>query len=303
MLHVNHLYHYYKHQRRIISLLRSARLFLWLILARVLGMRVVWTLHNLSPHESRSRWIDRLCRLFLCRMAGSVIVHCEIARAQLAGEFGRAHNVHVVPHGNYIDAYPPAIPKKQARLALGLPLESHVSLYFGNVRAYKGIEDLITAFLAVDLVDGHLVIAGKIWPDYDGSDVARAKKDRSESNVTRLLKPSSETFSGEEIRDIMCAADVVVLPFKQVLSSGSAMLALSYAKPVICPRLGCLPELLEDCDGALLYDPDSRDGLAGALRAGRDLDLEMASRAALERALQMSWSLIVEKTERAYEMA
>ena len=56
-------------------------------------------------------------------------------------------------------------------------------------------------------------------------------------------------------------------------------------------------------DGALLYDPDSRDGLAGALRAGRDLDLEMASRAAPERALEMSWSLIVEKTERAYEMA
>ena len=131
VLHINHVYHYYKHPWRMVSLLRLSRLALWLMLARVLGMNVVWTLHNLYPHETRSRRIDRWCRLILCRVAGSVIVHCETARTQLAREFGRVHNVYVVPHGNYIDAYPPAVPKNEARLVLGLPLASHVSLYFG----------------------------------------------------------------------------------------------------------------------------------------------------------------------------
>ncbi len=303
VLHMNHLYHYYKHPWRLISLLRTALLALWIVLARILGMRIVWTLHNLYPHETRSRRIDRLARLLLCRTAGSVIVHCETARAELAREFGRTHNVHVVPHGNYIDAYPPAISKKEARIALGLPLDSFVFLYFGNVRAYKGIESLITAFRDADLPGAHLVVAGKSWPDSAGADIDIARQAGSEGGITTLFKPPGGTFNGEEICELMSAADLVVLPFIQVLSSGSVMLALSYSKPVICPRLGCLPDLLRDCQGAVLYEAGSREGLAEALRTGRNLDPNVASQAALDCALEANWSSSAEKMERAYEAA
>ena len=69
---------------------------------------------------------------------------------------------------------------------------------------------------------------------------------------------------------------------------------------MVCPRLGCLGELLEDCEGAVLYEPGSQDGLTKALQVGRNLDLQLASRAALERALQMNWSSIASSTEQAY---
>ncbi len=303
VLHVNHLYHYYKHRWRLISLLRMALLALWIVLARILGMRIAWTLHNLYPHETRSRWMDRLARLLLCRTAGSVIVHCEKARAELAREFGRTHNVHVVPHGNYIDAYPPAIPKEEARLALGLSADSFIFMYFGNVRAYKGIESLITAFRDADVPGAHLVVAGKSWPDSAGAGVDIAREAGSEGGITTLLKPPGGTFDGEEICQLMSAADLVVLPFRQVLSSGSVMLALSYSNPVVCPRLGCLPDLLQDCEGAVLYEAGSREGLAEALRAGRNLDPKLASQAALNCAVEANWSSIAEKMERAYKAA
>ncbi len=303
VLHMNHLYHYYKHPWRLVSLLRMALLVLWVLLARILGMRIVWTLHNLYPHETRSRAIDKLARLLLCRMAGSAIVHCEKARAELEREFGRTHNVHVVPHGNYIDAYPPAISKKDARLALGLPLDTFVILYFGNVRAYKGIETLITAFGDADLAGAHLVIAGKSWPDSAGAEIEVAREAGAEGRITTILKLPGGTFDGDEICELMSAADSVVLPFRQVLSSGSVMLALSYSNPVVCPRLGCLTELLEDCEGAVLYDAGSHEGLVEALRTGSSLDPRVASRAALDLALEANWSSVAEKMERAYEAA
>ena len=121
--------------------------------------------------------------------------------------------------------------------------------------------------------------------------------------MTTILKPPGGTFDGDEICELMSAADLVVLPFRQVLSSGSVMLALSYSNPVVCPRLGCLTELLEDCEGAVLYKAGSHEGLVEALRKGRNLDPSVASQAALDLALEANWSSIAEKMERAYEAA
>ena len=66
------------------------------------------------------------------------------------------------------------------------------------------------------------------------------------------------------------AADAVVLPYKDVLTSGSAILAMTFGQPVIAPAIGCLPESL-GAEGTILYDPSTPDGLERALR-GRDDD-------------------------------
>ena len=58
-----------------------------------------------------------------------------------------------------------------------------------------------------------------------------------------------------------------MLPFRDILTSGSAILALSHGRPVIAPAIGCLPETLP-ADAAILYDPDAPEALGAALAGG-----------------------------------
>ena len=92
---------------------------------------------------------------------------------------------------------------------------------------------------------------------------------------------------------------MAVLPFAAVLTSGSAITALSFGLPVVLPRLGCLPELIDERMG-LLYDPEDERGLEKALVQIRTLDLEAAGRAALERARELDWKGIAARIARLY---
>ena len=96
--------------------------------------------------------------------------------------------------------------------------------------------------------------------------------------------------------------DVVVLPFTAVLTSGSAIQALGFGKPLIVPRLGCLPELASGGAG-LLYDPDAEGALADALTAARSLDLEAARRVALQRTREFDWDPIAARIAALYRGA
>ena len=60
------------------------------------------------------------------------------------------------------------------------------------------------------------------------------------------------------------AADCVVLPYTEILTSGAVMLSLSFGKPVIAPRLGCLEEVISQCCGRL-YDTTVQNGLLEAM--------------------------------------
>ncbi|MDP6039148.1 MAG: group 1 glycosyl transferase, partial [Candidatus Latescibacteria bacterium] len=69
--------------------------------------------------------------------------------------------------------------------------------------------------------------------------------------------------------------------------------------PVILPRLGCLPELI-DKDMGVLYDVKARDGLGDALVSIRDLDLDVGRQAAYERALGLNWRDIAAQVAHIY---
>jgi len=90
------------------------------------------------------------------------------------------------------------------------------------------------------------------------------------------------------------------LPFQKVLTSSTVMLALSFGKPVIAPRLGCIPYVLEGTDN-LLYDPTAESGLLHAMQQALQMDLEQVGRGNLQRAAQFDWDTIAQKTRNVYE--
>jgi glycosyltransferase involved in cell wall biosynthesis len=94
------------------------------------------------------------------------------------------------------------------------------------------------------------------------------------------------------------AADAMVLPYRDVLTSGSAILGMTFGLPIIAPRIGCLPETLEGC--SILYDPDEPWGLRAALDGALEADLAALGAEGARIAATLDWGPIGARTARIY---
>jgi glycosyltransferase involved in cell wall biosynthesis len=283
------------------SLRRTAAFLFRLRTARWQGVRLVWTAHNLSAHETRHPWLGAFVTRRVIRMAAAIIGHCETAKREILA-FGGLRNpdvVTVIPHGNYIGAYPDGIERTAAREELGISSDRFVYLSLGHVRAYKGLDELVTVFLAEPPAEtALLVIAGRAH----SSEATEALRQRLHG-VDRI-RFDAGFVDPERIQTYINAADVVVLPYRDVFTSGSAVLAMSFGKPVIAPRIGCLGELLDGQD-PLLYDPACPHGLVEALRdTWRERDrLPSIGARNRARAREWPWSRCAEATVGVYRKA
>lgn len=273
---------------------RCAEMFSHLALARELGYKIVWTVHNLYPHDSAHFNLDRLVRLALTQLATAIIAHCAYARKLVQQHFHRADNVFVIPHGHFIDAYPNTISRAEARRQLGIAAEQFVYLFFGNVRAYKGLDPLLETFVSLPGEQLTLLLAAKVYNEYGDQFVARARQ-----VDPRIRVCPSRFFDNAEFQQYFKAADVGVFPFLDVLTSGSTITALSFGLPVIVPAVGCLPELVDDQVG-ILYDQKQPAALQTAMLAIQQRDLKATSQAAYQRAQTLDWPGIAQLTLEAY---
>jgi glycosyltransferase involved in cell wall biosynthesis len=295
VLHLNWLHYFYRSSDLETTVKRYTGFAENLTFARSLGYRIIWTMHNLYPHERPFPGMDHVARLLVCQLAHDVIAHCKYASDLARKTFYRTERLHVIPHGHFIDVFPNDISRQEARKKLNISEEAFVYLFFGNARTYKGIERLIDAFCNAAEADARLVLMMRqsFNPQY-GDEVKKiAEKDK------RIHVFTSPFFANSEFQTYLKSADVAVLPFSEVLTSGSAIAALSFGKPVVLPKLGCLPELIDDTIG-LLYDPKDEGGLERALVEIRKRDLKAAGRLALERAKRLDWDGIAWRIAELY---
>ena len=267
-----------------------------LIYARRLGYRLVWTIHNLYPHERRYPHLDRLVNGLVAREADHVIAHCRYAAGKIEELYAPPRPVHVIPHGNYLPVFPNRVGRDAARDRLRLGANRFVYLFFGNARGYKGVTELVDTFLRVAAPDTVLLL---VLRENARSPGLIPQLRSAAAGDPRIRIHSSRFFEVEEFQYFLNAADVVVLPFSAVLTSGSAIQALGFGKPLIVPRLGCLPELVAGGSG-VLYDPDAADGLATALDEARSLDLDAAGAAAAARTRELDWDPIAARIAALY---
>jgi beta-1,4-mannosyltransferase len=260
VLHIHYFqdnYAYEGAQARLRWVLRFARN---LVAARLLGYRVVWTVHNETPSfPLQPKWVEDLAHLTMARLASAVIVHCEYARELVARRYGRRRGVFVVPHPNFIGLYPGNPTRDEARTVLDLPSDVTVFLCFGQMRPNKGIEILLEAFAGLAGAALRLVIAGAPGPDAGYVERLRRRASQDPRVVFR-----AEQIPDDRVQTYFAASDMAVMVFARVLTSSSVILAMSLGKPVIAPREGCLPELIPP-DGGWLYAPSAPEALQHAL--------------------------------------
>ena len=266
-------------------------------LLRRLRVRIVWTMHNLGGHDGARHPAEMAVHRELVRLADAVICHCAAAREAAIGTYGLdagdAARLHMIPHGSYIGVYPDTISPAAARERLSLPAAGAVLLFLGTVRGYKGIDDLVAAFRTIPDTDARLLIAGR--PRGSGL----AERLGAAAGADPRLRLHLGYVPDAELQVWLRAADAVVLPFRDILTSGSAILALSFGRPVIAPALGCLPETVPPTAG-ILYDPDAPDALRDALAVALAADLPALGEGALARARELDWGPIAARVAEVY---
>ena len=158
---------------------------------------------------------------------------------------------------------------------------------------YKGVDDLLAAFVSLpEDVAACLTVAGQCDDSGLRSRLCALARKGGGRVVLRL-----ERIPEEEVVQLLNAADVVVLPFRRVTTSGTAMLALSHGRPLIVPDL---PGLAEIPDQAVLRYNGETPGLAAALAQLARADgatLASMSAAADGYASRTTWEEIAKKTK------
>ena len=257
-----------------------------------LGYKIIWTVHDITPHQvETSDDLDISKRLAL--IADKKIIHSTFTREQLEIRGLNNENCVVIEHGNYDGVYPDTISQKDARAKLGIQSNKRVILFFGIIKSYKGVGDLLDAYDAIATKDTMLVIAGRC---NDEALINRLNKYARRDDV--ILR--NQYIPDCDVAIYFKASDLVCLPFKAITTSGSTLLSLTFGKPIVAPCQGSLKDL--PADVGYLYDPASQNALEHALhRAVKDSRLKMKSLASRRYADSLAWDKIAEKTYGVYE--
>ena len=166
--------------------------------------------------------------------------------------------IEVISHGNYNEYYENRISRIEARSVLKTDEKKFVFLSFGKIRKYKGNIQLIKVFKTFNNSDFELLIAGDPYDRDIRDEIIKAVK--GSSNIKLFARFIKE----EEVQIFMNAADVVVLPYEDILTSGAAILAMSFRKPVVAPSFESIKEVLDE-NNNFLYDFLNPAGLRGAM--------------------------------------
>jgi beta-1,4-mannosyltransferase len=274
---------------------KHARLALLLLFLRARGTHIVWMMHNLEPHEQNhwlsnwlfAHWFPRSC------------THA-IALSQNALQLAQAlypplqhKRIAVIPHGHYRSPDQIRCSRRESRQALQLPQRAFTLLFFGGIRPYKNVPRLLEVFRQLPGEHIQLVIAG--LPALGVTAEQLQQQAALDPRVSLYLRFISE----DDVPKFMGAADLVVLPFHSILNSGSVLLALSYDRPVLAPRLGALPEIQGQvgADWLRLYEGDITAAvLSAAIGAGAPRAEERPNLTAFE------WQPIAERTLEFYRL-
>jgi len=289
-----------------LTLVKSLSFAALLLYFRVIGVRLFWTVHNVWPHTGKTRW-DVVMRKIILLACHRAFVLSEKTKRDVAEAFGvQADKLVLTPHGHYVDAYPDN--GMSIREKFNIPDGQFLFLFIGRINAYKGVDQLIRAYKSLNMPRAALLIAGEVETAYRQaftSEVAR-KIDREQSRASAgvgtdagCVQVYPHFVEDGELADYLRAADVIVLPYRQITTSGSAVLALSYKKPVVAPNLGGLCEYVAAGCG-VLYDPDDPDGLSKALLASMALDPLDTEKRIAAKLKDLDWSRIAAKVVRAY---
>ena len=280
---------------------------LLMLFYKVYGRKVVLTAHNVNAgkRDSKDSPLNRLTLKIQYRLADHIFVHTEKMKTELVEKFGvRALAITVLTHP-INDAFPDTdLTPTEAKRRLGITHGEKTLLFFGIIRPYKGLEYLVEAFqrLATTHPDYRLIIAGR--PVQEGVRYLEEIQRRMSRDVDagRIIQKIQFIPDGE-MELYLKAADVLVLPYKEIFQSGVLFLAYSFGLPVIAADVGSFREAIIEGQTGFVCKPCDPVDLAGVIETYFKSDLfTTLDRQKIKNYAhaQHSWEPVAEMTRNAY---
>lgn len=218
------------------------------------GMKIIYTLHNKQPHDTKYKRINYILMKFLCKKSDYIVVLCNYSKEVLK-TFLTVEEIEKKMRVMYLPSYEGAYSKDKVLIS-----ELHISekpnmhiLFMGSVRPYKNIELILEVANKLKEKNIEFVIAGKT----SSKDYERMIKDKVEnlSNVNFI----SRFIDDSEMTSFYDWADIVLIPLdtKSSLNSSSAVLAFTMGKTVIIPKIGTVRDFPEELMFTYEYENES----------------------------------------------
>jgi glycosyltransferase involved in cell wall biosynthesis len=215
--------------------------------------RIIAITDNVIPHEKRPGDIP-FTRYFL-KSCDAFITMSEKVLNDLR-QFEKDKPAQQVLHPLY-DNFGEPIPKEEARQKLGIDTNARIVLFFGFIRKYKGLDILFEAMNLLKQTTNNkqqtinLLVAGEFYED-----VKPFQEQIKRLNIEDSLILRTDFIPDSEVKYYLCAADVVIQPYRSATQSGVTPLAYHFEKPMIVTNVGSLPTLVPHEKVGLVCEPE-----------------------------------------------
>lgn len=211
--------------------------------------RVICIADNVIPHEKRAG--DKVFTNYFIKPVDAFITMSEKVLSDLS-LFDQQKPARYIPHPLY-DNFGEKISRSEARKNLGLQENGPIILFFGFIRKYKGLDMLLDAMATLknNMPDLKLLIAGEFY------DEKKAYEDQiSRLNISDNLILRTEFIADSELRNYLCAADLVVQPYRNATQSGVTPLAYHFEVPMVVTNVGGLAAMVPHDKAGLVAEPE-----------------------------------------------
>lgn len=275
-----------------------------------LGKKIIFTAHDINYRKlvGTDSLINNLSLKFMYWIVDHIVVHTERMKAELVENYNvQEKKISIIPFGINEVMPKTELTRVQAKKKLNLKDNDKYLLFFGNIAPYKGLEYLILAFAHLREISGDikLIIAGRIKVDcreYWASIENIIEKYGFEDLIVKRIEYIPEV----EAEIYFKAADVLILPYKNIFQSGLIYTAYNFGLPVIATDTGSLKDDVIIGKTGFICRPEDPKDLAEKVMLYYNSNLFKDLKVTREKIIQHakenhSWELTGQRTYNLYK--
>ncbi len=250
--------------------------------------KIIALVHNMIPHEPNV--LDKILPSYFVKSMDGFMALSESVVKDIEKFDKRGCPKQFSPHPIY-DHYGERLPRETALSRLNLSPVSRYVLFFGFIRAYKGLDLLLDAFADERLkqLNVKLIVAGEFYGDSEP--YLKIIKDlRIEDRIVLC----TDFIPDSEVNRYFSAADIVAQPYKTATQSGVTQIAFHFEKPMLVTNVGGLPEIVPDGKIGYVVEPDSQQIADALCRFFSENKQEEFERNVVEEKKKYAWSRFTE---------
>ncbi len=214
-----------------------------------MGVKIIWTVHNLFMHDLGGSKEELEVRKKIAALSDYILIHSNHAKKLISEIYNININdarLIVLKHGHYSNYYGEFREVNRSRKITKIPNAGLVVGCIGEIRPYKGVVEFVEELFqdVGEQLNYTMLVAGACKDDASRNRLNNVAK----KNKNLILK--LDRVADNDIRNYICACDIIAIPYKKYLTSGAAILALTYKKPVVYSD-GSLSETVNRSSGSL----------------------------------------------------